>query len=306
MFGLIYLLTLGKYKFWLLPNLSKDVGILGTFWPLYEITGNRPSGGSNGALSNDEPTSGGSSKSALSGDQRSNESIDKQSGDDGSRDSSKGSSNGSSNGSNETGSADSSADGSADSSKGASDVSSKQAPVETGLNGADCRPGNHSEPVTEPITKPVTESVTEFEGNDRLPTITTTPPPPANNSIDLVNSRMLFGRPTGLEVIDLNNSEQEERSGDETGHALPDTPEDSAVKAGRFETQRSDSLDDYANISPVISYLDVGEVKKRKRFASNRSDDGFEILNDDFLNSPPIIVNQNQSAALFRAKQSLL
>ena len=290
MFGLIYLLTLRKYKFWLLPNLSKDVGILGTFWPLYELKSNRPDGGNDGANSlsnsNNEPASGGNPKSEEtlnSGDQRSNESIDNKSAEDGSNDS------------NQT--------GSADSSKGVSNVNSKQASVETGLNSTDCRLTNLS------------ESVTEFEGNDRLPTITTTPPPPANNSIDLVNSRMLFGRPTGLEVIDLNNSEQEERSGGEEDEAdrhanLPGALENArtAVKpnGSQFEEHRSGSLDDYANISPVISYLNVNEVKKRKRFASNRSDDGFEILSDDFLNSPPIIVNQNQSSALFLAKQSLL
>ena len=258
MFVVVYLITLGKYKFWLLPNLNKDVGIVGTFWPLFEFKSNgSPGAGSNQLSSSNDADN--STPDQTSNDDRvskQDDSLDNQSGD-------------------------------TRSDRRESDDSSRcvsRAPVETGAS----QQTDRGTPVT------------EFEGNDRLPTITTTPPPPstANSPIELANSRMLFGRPADLEIIDLNTSEQEERSVERSIGA----PELSETN----EKQHSDSLNDFANITPLISYLNVNEAKQRKRVPSNRSDDGFEILNDDFLNSPPIIIQRKQSTPLFLAKQSLL
>lgn len=35
-FVIIWLLTFGKHNFWILPNLTEDVGVLESFWPLYQ------------------------------------------------------------------------------------------------------------------------------------------------------------------------------------------------------------------------------------------------------------------------------
>lgn len=37
-FALLYLLSARKFRFWIMPNLTKDVGFLASFWPLYEYT----------------------------------------------------------------------------------------------------------------------------------------------------------------------------------------------------------------------------------------------------------------------------
>ena len=278
MFAVVYLITLGKYKFWLLPNLNKDVGILGTFWPLYESNGSNGSSGSStgsGQLSNSNQLGNpnNTERSPIADNQESSSNNGQSSGD-----------------------SFDNADGTPDSEE------SQQVPVKTGPN------------------QQISQSITEFEGNDHLPTITTTPPPPTGSSIELANSRALFGRPTDLEIIDLNASEERPKHA-ETGvqtsmqtstETSPqvETPENSVeqsrVDGESKEAREFSRLDDYANITPVISYLNVNELKRRKRMPSNRSDDGFEILNDDFLNSPPIIVHQKQSTPLFLAKQSLL
>merc|ERR1712154_605629 len=37
-FAALYLLSARKFRFWIMPNLTKDVGFLASFWPLYEYT----------------------------------------------------------------------------------------------------------------------------------------------------------------------------------------------------------------------------------------------------------------------------
>lgn len=37
-FTLVWLVTYGKLHFWLLPNLTEDVGFFASFWPLYEVS----------------------------------------------------------------------------------------------------------------------------------------------------------------------------------------------------------------------------------------------------------------------------
>merc|ERR1712241_289646 len=37
-FSLLYLLSARKLRFWLMPNLTKDVGFINSFWPLYDYT----------------------------------------------------------------------------------------------------------------------------------------------------------------------------------------------------------------------------------------------------------------------------
>jgi len=34
-FVIVWLLTFGKHNFWILPNLTEDVGFFESFWPLY-------------------------------------------------------------------------------------------------------------------------------------------------------------------------------------------------------------------------------------------------------------------------------
>jgi len=36
LFALVWLVTLGRHHFWILPNLTEDVGFLESFWPLYK------------------------------------------------------------------------------------------------------------------------------------------------------------------------------------------------------------------------------------------------------------------------------
>merc|ERR1712038_1990881 len=38
LFSLLYILSAKKFRFWILPNLTKDVGFLRSFWPLYEYS----------------------------------------------------------------------------------------------------------------------------------------------------------------------------------------------------------------------------------------------------------------------------
>lgn len=35
-FSIVWLLTFGKHHFWILPNLTEDVGFFESFWPLYK------------------------------------------------------------------------------------------------------------------------------------------------------------------------------------------------------------------------------------------------------------------------------
>merc|ERR1719480_8065 len=37
-FAVLYLLSARKFRFWIMPNLTKDVGFIASFWPLYEYT----------------------------------------------------------------------------------------------------------------------------------------------------------------------------------------------------------------------------------------------------------------------------
>jgi len=37
-FSILYLLSARKLRFWLMPNLTKDVGFINSFWPLYDYT----------------------------------------------------------------------------------------------------------------------------------------------------------------------------------------------------------------------------------------------------------------------------
>merc|ERR1712129_156052 len=37
-FSILYLLSGRKFRFWLMPNLTKDVGFINSFWPLYDYT----------------------------------------------------------------------------------------------------------------------------------------------------------------------------------------------------------------------------------------------------------------------------
>jgi len=37
-FAALYFLSARKFRFWIMPNLTKDVGFLASFWPLYEYT----------------------------------------------------------------------------------------------------------------------------------------------------------------------------------------------------------------------------------------------------------------------------
>lgn len=36
LFVIIWACTLGRHHFWLLPNLTEDVGFLDSFWPIYQ------------------------------------------------------------------------------------------------------------------------------------------------------------------------------------------------------------------------------------------------------------------------------
>lgn len=36
LFVVIWAVTLGRHHFWLLPNLTEDVGFLDSFWPVYQ------------------------------------------------------------------------------------------------------------------------------------------------------------------------------------------------------------------------------------------------------------------------------
>jgi translocation protein SEC62 len=36
LFTIVWLFTFGKHHFWLLPNLTEDVGFMESFWPLYK------------------------------------------------------------------------------------------------------------------------------------------------------------------------------------------------------------------------------------------------------------------------------
>lgn len=38
LFAILYLLSARKFRFWIMPNLTKDVSFLNSFWPLYEYT----------------------------------------------------------------------------------------------------------------------------------------------------------------------------------------------------------------------------------------------------------------------------
>jgi len=38
LFSLLYILSARKLRFWIMPNLTKDVGFIRSFWPLYEYT----------------------------------------------------------------------------------------------------------------------------------------------------------------------------------------------------------------------------------------------------------------------------
>jgi len=37
-FAVLYLLSARKFRFWIMPNLTKDVGFMASFWPLYDYT----------------------------------------------------------------------------------------------------------------------------------------------------------------------------------------------------------------------------------------------------------------------------
>merc|ERR1719365_84881 len=37
-FSVLYLLSARKLRFWLMPNLTKDVGFMNSFWPVYDYT----------------------------------------------------------------------------------------------------------------------------------------------------------------------------------------------------------------------------------------------------------------------------
>merc|ERR1712129_449742 len=37
-FAVLYLLSARKFRFWIMPNLTKDVGFMASFWPLYAYT----------------------------------------------------------------------------------------------------------------------------------------------------------------------------------------------------------------------------------------------------------------------------
>merc|ERR1711978_821189 len=38
LFSVLYILSARKLRFWIMPNLTKDVGFIKSFWPLYEFT----------------------------------------------------------------------------------------------------------------------------------------------------------------------------------------------------------------------------------------------------------------------------
>jgi len=37
-FGILFLVTMGKLKLWIFPNLTEDVGFFESFVPMYEMT----------------------------------------------------------------------------------------------------------------------------------------------------------------------------------------------------------------------------------------------------------------------------
>lgn len=49
MFALVWLVTFGRHHFWILPNLTEDVGFLESFWPLYKHECHNPA---NAAIDN--------------------------------------------------------------------------------------------------------------------------------------------------------------------------------------------------------------------------------------------------------------
>ena len=224
MFSLIYLITLKKYKLWLLPNLNKDVGFLRSFWPLYELHSDNDSNNGISKLNN--------TKDSLEANPKDNNSKDDNSKDDSSKDQ---------------------LIINRDEFKQTSikqETSSNKLNEETSSD--DCKLVNKSIK---------SKSITEFVGNDHLPTIITTIPASVQ-SCELAN-----GKPN-LEIIDLNNSEQE--------------LDKSEVREDEYVNDMKLKVNDYANITPTaISYLNVNQIRKRQ-CSPARSDDGFEILNNDF------------------------
>ena len=243
MFSIVYLITLKKYKFWLLPNLNKDVGLLSTFWPLYEL--NSPSNDRRLEEQNSPIEQNGDKPLERPHDQQVNKPPKSQC-----------------------------------NNKLEIDLKRIQKQTvdnRTGLNKPDSTTSeidllvNDNETEDSPLNSTTPSTITEFTGNARLPTITTTPPP---------NCKFTFEPANRLEIVDLNN-ELNERSTDKQVNMIE----------GRKRTESY--LVDYASITPAVSYLNVNEVRRRQhsparqRIASNRSDDGFEILNHDFLKGSP-------------------
>lgn len=270
-FSLVYLFTLKKYKFWLLPNLNRDAGLLGTFWPLYEISlpMNESINQTDLIDDNQEANSMNQHLNENSNDYSSeNQSISEKSNNDElnlelmNKKLKRSKSN------NKLERIDLKQIKLADktTSNESQDILSDTMALSNMTEVNNELKDNCSADQCSNQSNTTGSTITKFIGNDRLPTITTTPPINSNFSLFESASRR-------LDTIDLNNADIDKNSGEE---------------------MRNVCLDDYASISPVISYLNVNEVRRRQhlpartRIASNRSDDGFEILNNDFLrNTPP-------------------
>lgn len=265
------MMTFRKYKFWLLPNLNKDVGLFGSFWPIYELrtvndhsieTTNDFKNVTNQSLNDKiETCLDANSNKQNKQPNRFNgklvkinlNSIKKP---------------------DQTGEKDT------------KDIStlneSDQSIVETELN----LTKNKSTSLSDDKSH---KTITQFIGNDRLPTITTTPPP---------DSKFIFKPTNRLEIVDLNN-EPEENKDKKINIIIKD------------EKQLDANLDDYASITPVVSYLNVNEIRRRQnlpareRIESNRSDDGFEILNNDFIRTSPSISSSRKDDSFVSTKRNL-
>lgn len=66
-FVFLWVLTFGKLQFWLLPNLTEDVGFFESFWPLYSIEKGVSSGNEGGGDGSDGNQDDNNNDSTISG-----------------------------------------------------------------------------------------------------------------------------------------------------------------------------------------------------------------------------------------------
>lgn len=251
MFSVVYLITFRKYKLWLLPNLNKDVGLLNTFWPLFELNENVDLNHVNfNHVDKSENLNHNDKSISKDADNPSSRTVDN------------------------------------------SYINDKQIQLdnETSQNKIDKTSSNEEKSKNTnhylDLESTPNQIVTEFTGNDHLPSITRTPPTIskfkssfkryAKDSMPNHEKDAMFNN-AKLEIVDLNS--EQDSTEDETFNDKEIANLESNDHNGKF-----------ASITPAVSYLRLNRMQKfdsvlRKRVPSNRSDDGFEILNNEFLNA---------------------